>query len=424
MKLKKNVKNTLYSIVMIIVIVFVIVVMSFVYEMINKNASLVTDASDVNVIEGFNNTIIQEFNKNSDNKNYMFSPYSLEVVLSMLRDGSSGDTYKELSNLVPERNIKHIFSKERINVANGLFIKEGIEVKDSYKDIIVNRYNSVMIYDKFKSPVVINNWVKNETFGMIPKALDEVSQDFVMAIGNAVAIDVEWSSPFICNNTKIDVFKTIDNKKINVAMMHNSYEKEVSYYEDEDATYVSIPYVTYDDNGKYLENGVSLEFIGILPNDNVNDYISSFNFNNINKILHKMNNANKNLRVNVDLPRFKFDNDFSNVSDMLKKMGLKDTFSSTPNFSRITDESIFISQFIHKTFIDLNEVGTKAAAVTLVTFDANSVETTKPKEVDIKFDKPFIYLIKDKDSKEILFFGVVYSPDEYTKTDVLCEEEA
>ena len=423
MKLKKNVKNALYSIIMIIIIVVVIVIMSFVYEKINKNASQ-SDVSDVNVIEGFNNTIIQEFNKNSNNKNYMFSPYSLEVVLAMLRDGASGETYRELSDVVPERNIKSFSSKERINVANGLFIKEGYVVKDDYKDVIVNRYNSVMIYDKFKNPDVINNWVKKETFGMIPKALEEVSEDFVMAIGNALAIDVKWSTPFKCNNTKIDTFKTIDNKKINVAMMHNSYEKGASYYEDEEATYVSIPYATYDEEGKSGEDGISLEFIGILPNEDVNGYITSFNFNNINKVLHKMEAAGKNLRINVELPRFKFDNDFSNISNILKRMGLKDIFSSTPNFSRITDESIFISQFIHKTFIDLNEVGTKAAAVTLVTFDDNAIETEKSKEVNIKFDKPFVYLIKDKDSKEILFFGVVYSPDEYTKNDILCEKEA
>ena len=86
-------------------------------KIINKKTVHSSDFTEVDVIEGFNNTIIQEFNKNSDNKNYMFSPYSLEVVLAMLRDGASGETYRELSDVVPDRNIKYFSSKERINVA-------------------------------------------------------------------------------------------------------------------------------------------------------------------------------------------------------------------------------------------------------------------------------------------------------------------
>lgn len=416
-KRKINVTDiVLYSILILIIILLIIYIC-----INNKNKYVETEKPTIIDSKGFNNTIIQEFNKNSENKNYMISPYSLEVVLAMLRDGAEGGTYQELVNLIGTRSIESFYAKERINIANGLFIKQGFNVKDEYKNIVSKNYNSDVIYDRFENPSVINNWVKEKTFGMIPKAMDEVSKDFVMAIGNAVAIDVKWKSAFKCVNTKVKKFNTLDNDTVNVAMMHNSYKNGTAYYEDDNATYVSIPYLTYDEDGNIANKGVSLEFIGILPDENVNEFISTYNFNDLGNILSKMEVANEELTVNVDLPRFKFNNDFNNLSDMLKDLGLKETLGSNPKFTKITNESVFISNFIHKTFIDLNEAGTKAAAVTLATFDKNSIVTTKPKEVNISFDKPFVYLIKDKNSNEILFFGVIYEPDEYNS--ITCEEE-
>lgn len=421
MKLKKGVKNIVYFIAMIVVATILILVMSFINEIKNNNSSYEEEQELTETTSGFNDTFIKKINDNNINNNYMFSPYSIELVLAMLRDGASDETYKELEKLVPERNIKLFSSKKRINVANGLFIKEGFEVEDSFKNIIVNRYNSLMVYDKFKTPAVINNWVKNATFGMIPKAIDTVSEDFVMAISNAVAIDVSWQKPFICANTKIEKFNAENNKTVNVAMMHNSYKDSAAYYKGDDATFVSIPYATYDKEGNISDSGVSLEFVGILPDGNVNDFINSYDFNNLSKDLRNMEKSSDKLVINVSLPRFKYNSDFDNLTSILKELGLKNTLGSSPNFSKMSDEKIFISEFIHKSFIDLNEAGTKAAAVTLVTFDKNAIETTKPKEVDVTFDKPFIYLIKDKNSKEILFFGVIYEPDEY-KT-ITCEKE-
>ena len=416
-KRKINVTDiVLYSILILIIILLIIYIC-----INNKNKYVETEKPTIIDSKGFNNTIIHEFNKNSENKNYMISPYSLEVVLAMLRDGAEGGTYQELVNLIGTRSIESFYAKERINIANGLFIKQGFNVNDEYKNIVSKNYNSEVIYDRFENPNVINNWVKEKTFGMIPKAMDEVSKDFVMAIGNAVAIDVKWKSAFKCVNTKVKKFNTLDNDTVNVAMMHNSYENGTAYYEDDNATYVSIPYLTYDEDGNIANKGVSLEFIGILPDENVNEFISTYNFNDLGNILSKMEVANEELTVNVDLPRFKFNNDFNNLSDMLKDLGLKETLGSNPKFTKITNESVFISNFIHKTFIDLNEAGTKAAAVTLATFDKNSIVTTKPKEVNISFDKPFVYLIKDKNSNEILFFGVIYEPDEYNS--ITCEEE-
>ncbi len=372
----------------------------------------------------FNNKIIQEMHKDSDNKNYMFSPYSLEVVLSILRDGASGKTYEELANLVPERGIKSFSAKERINVANALFIKEGVKVNDNYKGTVINNYNASLIYDKFKTPDVINDWAKKETYGMIPKVLEEISPNFILGLGNAVAIDVNWMDHFECYGTKLEKFKTLDNKNIDVAMMNKNFDSKAAYYKNDKATYVSIPYKKYDKDGNIdYENGTGLEFIGILPEGNVNDFINSYNFDNLSDDLNKMEKASDRLLISVGLPKFKFKSDYDNLISMFTDMGLEETFSSTPNFNKIADYEMFISNFVHKTFIDLNETGTKAAAVTLVTFDKNAVVTEKQKIVSVKFDRPFVFIIKDTETEELLFYGVVYSPDKYTENDILCENE-
>ena len=110
------------------------------------------------------------------------------------------------------------------------------------------------------------------------------------------------------------------------------------------------------------------------------------------------------------------------LTTILADLGLKETFGQHPNFEKIADYDMFISNVAQKTFIDLSENGTKAAAVTVITFDANALPSAKPEVVKVNFDKPFVYLIKDANSDEILFFGVVYSPTEYKDGDVLCEE--
>lgn len=415
-------KKIILIVLMIIVAVILICGMIFIYTSIKNQPDGPGTSKPVSNTEGFNNTIIQAVHNKVDNKNYMISPYSLEVVLSMLREGASGNTLDELNKLVPERDIKDFDVKERINVANALFIKNGVIVKKDFQDAMTTKFASEVLRDKFTTPDVINNWANKETYGMIPKVMEEIDSEFLLGLGNAVAIDVEWQSEFECNATKLEKFNKIDGEKIDVAMMHQTYDGGASYYKDNKATYVSIPYKKYGSDGKYDQNGTQLEFIGILPEEDVNSYISSFNFNDINSIISKMERANDKLNVIVELPKFKYEYNVSGLKKILKDLGLKETFGPKPDFKKIADYDMSISNVIHKSFIDLSENGTKAAAVTVITFKDNAIAMDSPKVVEVNFNKPFVYLIKDSDSDEILFFGVVYSPTEYSENDVLCEE--
>ena len=406
-----------------VVIIALIVMMITIYFRINEEPYPVKGPGGLKP-NNFNSLLISSYHDSLEkDENYMISPYSLEFVLAMIRDGASGTTYEELNKLVPERDIKTFSAKERINIANALFIKNNVVVKDDFKKLMSDKYKSQILYDEFVTPDVINDWANKETYGMIPKVMEQISDNFLFGLGNATAIDVEWQSKFKCSSTELEKFNKYDGSKIDVAMMHQYFENVASYYKDDNATYVSLPYRTYNELGEYDREGTQLEFIGILPEEDVDKYINSFDYDVFKYNLKEMKKADDLFHINLKLPKFKYDYDVEGLTNLLINLGLKETLSPSPNFEKIADYDMSISNVAQKTFIELSESGTKAAAVTLVTFDANAIAPTEPEVVEVTFDKPFIYIIKDKNSDELLFFGVVYSPTEYKAGDKLCEED-
>lgn len=406
-----------------VVIIALIVMMVTIYFRINEEPYPVKGPGGLKP-NNFNSLFISSYHNSLEkDENYMISPYSLEFVLAMIRDGASGTTYEELNKLVPERDIKTFSAKERINIANALFIKNNVVVKDDFKKLMSDKYKSQILYDEFVTPDVINDWANKETYGMIPKVMEQISDNFLFGLGNATAIDVEWISKFKCSSTELEKFNKYDGSKIDVAMMHQYFESVASYYKDDNATYVSLPYRVYNELGEYDREGTQLEFIGILPEEDVDKYINSFDYDVFKNNLKEMKKADDLFHINLKLPKFKYDYDVEGLTNLLINLGLKETLSPSPNFEKIADYDMSISNVAQKTFIELSESGTKAAAVTVVTFDANAIAPSKPEVVEVTFDKPFIYIIKDKNSDELLFFGVVYSPTEYKDGDKLCEED-
>ena len=280
-----------------------------------------------------------------------------------------------------------------------------------------------VLYDSFKTPDVINDWVNEKTDGMIKEIMDYIDPDFVLGLANALAIDVEWESPFECNATTDNEFTKADGSIMDVEMMHNSYDYSGVYYlKTKDATGIILPYQDYNKKtGKVdYENGSSLEFVGILPEDDVDSYISSLTSEKLNKLFDSAKSSSSSYEINLSLPRFKYAYSVPNFIDILKALGIKDAFSfDDADFTGIMKkedmkENLYVSQAIHKTYIDLNEKGTKAAAVTFFGFKDTAMPFEEEKEtVYVKFNKPFVYMIRDTKTKEILFFGAVYEPNEW-----------
>ena len=383
--------------------------------------------------KNFNIRLIKEVNKNQK-ENYLISPYSIEIALNMLKDGANNNTKKEIEDLVGTRRIQDVSVKDRISIANAAFIKNDYKqyVLDDYYNNLKNKYNSEILYDDFYTPKVINDWVNNKTNGMIDKILDEIDKDFVLGLANALAVDVEWKSLFECTKTNKKEFTKIDNSKIEVEMMNQTFEtKEYKYLENDNAKGIIIPYDRYDEEGeREPTNGNNLEFIGILPNKDIDNYIDNLTNEEIDNLLKTEKKASDKLHINLSLPRFRYDYEIDGFIDVLKNLGIKDAFDENKaDFTNIMERNeeirnLYVGTAIHKTHIDLNEKGTKAAAVTFFGLmkATSAYVPEEPEIINIEFNKPFIYIIRDARTKEMLFFGVVYEPNKWEGS--TCEEES
>lgn len=385
-----------------------------------KRPDVNIEIPEVNYTGDFNIDLIKTTRRD---KNYLISPYSIEIALNMLKEGANGNTRKEIEDVVTNRKINDVSIKNRVKIANAIFIKDTYKnkVKKDYSNLLVNNYNSEVIYDKFENPDVINNWVNDKTDGMIKKILDFIPGDFVLGLANALAIDVEWDDPFDCSLTNSNTFTKENGEEIDVEMMHKTFDySSAKYLSSKDAKGIVISYKSYDKKtGKEdYENGRSLEFVGILPNNSVDEYISSLTSEKISNLIDSGKYASSKFEINLSLPRFSYSYDVPNFIDVLNALGIKDAFNfDTADFTNIMDkkdmkDNLYVSDAIHKTYIDLNEKGTKAAAVTYFGMkDSAAIMPEEKESVSIKFDKPFIYMIRDSKTKEILFFGATYEPN-------------
>lgn len=411
--------------ILTICLIIIIVACSFMigYRIMKNNEKPKEKVEENKVTENldFNSYFIRETNK-LENGNYLVSPYSVEIALNMLKEGSNGETKAQIEKVIENRNINFFNIKNRINVANAMFIKNEYKnnVKDAYYKTIKENYKSEILYDDFKTPKVMNDWVNKETYGMIDNIFSETPDNFIMGIANAIAIDVDWNKKFDCSATSKKEFTKSDNTKIETPMMYEKYvSDDYKYLVTEKEKVAVLPYMTYDESGKetYSESDDHLEFVGILPNGDINSYVENITKEKLNEIDNNLNPSTDKLNLSVALPMFKYDYDMSEkFQTVLNNMGIKDVFDSEKaDLSNMIDiKNTYLEKAIHKTHIDLNEKGTKAAAVTaLVPIVGSVYNPEKPEVVEIEFNKPFIYIIRDKKTNEMLFFGVVQEPSKW-----------
>lgn len=351
----------------------------------------------------FDYNLIHLVNKNT--KNYLISPYSIGYALSMLKDGAKDETLTQLNELLGNTKYDKFENVEdRIGIANAIFIKNIYkdDISSNYLNTLKNKYDSEIIFNELINADPINNWVKNKTYNMIDKIIETIDKDFVLGLVNAIAIDVEWKTKFEEENTYDGTWN--NDKK--VSMMHSS--NTVTYIENDKAKGIIKDYKKYGDT--------ELEFIAILPNDNLQEYINNFNKEELDSILSNKKVPDSNLDIKLTIPKFSYDYQYEKLKDDLISIGVVDVFDGTKSNLRnmLTDDSIlqlYASDVIHKTHIELSESGTKAAAVTFIPIFKNTAMPQEKEVINIVFDKPFLYIIKDKNSDNIWFFGTVYNPE-------------
>lgn len=365
---------------------------------LNQNSAAVTDFG----IRLFQNTM-------QEGENTLISPLSVIYALSMTANGADGETLAQMEEVLglPVETLNeylHAYMERlpeedtyKLSLANGIWFKDdpGFTVEQSFLQTNADYYGAGIYKAPFDGSVVqeINDWVKENTDGMIEKILDEMGEDAVMYLVNALAFDAEWQSIYKENQIRDAVFTTESGEEQNIKLM---YSEEDCYLEDEKATGV----IKYYDDGKYA-------FVALLPNEGVSvaEYVSSLTGEHLNELLSNPQHISTFTRI----PKFETEYD-KEMSDTLISMGMVDAFDADKaDFSRLGKSvkgGISISRVIHKTTITVDEKGTEAGAATVIEVtEAAMAVQEEPKTVYL--DRPFVYMLVDCETNLPFFIGTM-----------------
>ena len=371
-----------------------------------------------NVVEANNKFAIDLYPKyRADEGNIFFSPYSISTALAMTYEGARGQTAEEMQKVFyfPEdsntmRNgyanlyaeINKPGKKYKLSAANALWAENDFQFLDEYSNVVDQYYNSKVTNLNFKqdpegSRVTINNWVEDKTNDkikdLIPSGL--ITPMTRLVLTNAVYFKGEWVKQFNKDDTIERDFTTDSSNVVKAFMMQRTDDESIyNYGENSMLQILEMPY-----------SGDDLSMLIILPKDNnLEDVEKSFTTDKLSNWKDELTEQ----RVNVFLPRFKFETKYFMAED-LAEMGMPTAFGSA-DFSGMTGKmDLVISQVIHQAFVEVNEEGTEAAAATAVIM-RTSAGPGGPTIPVFNADHPFIFIIQQKDTGNILFIGRVSNP--------------
>ncbi len=331
-------------------------------------------------------------------QNYMISPFSIKMAMMMAANGANGYTQKEILSALGVSSIDEYNQKAsdiitrynsnkdvNLNVANSIWLNKteamGANFKDTYKKIISDFYKGVAREENADTIASkINDFIAKETNNKITNVLPtERPAGFLSALVNTIYFKGSFENQFDTANTKKDTFTDRNGNKSEIDFMNQT--KHFGYYENDGVQMLKMNY-----SGRDIA-------MYILLNDDDKDV-------DINDIISKMEYK----KVSVSMPKFKTEFTKSFV-DVLKQMGINIAFTNAADFSNMFDNvEAHISDVIHKTFIEVDENGTEAAAATVILMTKNSLPM--PEEIkEFKANRPFTYFIRDEVSGEILFLG-------------------
>lgn len=384
-----------------------------------ENKTIDLDEKSAQLIDAdnaFGLEIFQFIREESDKENLMVSPLSISLALAMAYNGADGDTKTEMENamklngLTPEQinsaykmliaALQSLDEDVIFEIANAVYYDSGFPVKQSFFDINKNYYDAEVEGLDFGNPSTIeaiNDWVAEKTHDKITKIIEQLSPDARMVLLNAIYFYGTWANEFDEDGTKMRNFFKTDGTTKEVPMM--SKEDKLEYTANNLFSAVKIPYGT----GQY-------NMVVMLPSTEKSsqDVIDELSANNWKDWAEEFTTED---HVVVTMPRFKFGFDLE-LNKVLKQMGMVKAFSDQQaNFSKISDIFLYISAVIHKTYIDVNETGTEAAAVTAIVFETTSAGPNEPQKIYFTVDKPFVFAITEKDTNAILFIGEVQNPE-------------
>jgi serine protease inhibitor len=373
-----------------------------------------TDTKIVDSSNKFGFKLFSEVLKNNrGEKNVFISPSSVAIALAMTYNGASGSTQQAMAKTLelqgmnlPEINsayaavLKQLLdnqdAKVQLKIANSLWANQDVSFAPDFLKRTQEFYQAKVSNLNFKDAAasnIINNWVKENTNGKINKIVENIEPNQVLFLINAIYFKGNWSNEFDKSQTAQYPFYITSGRRKQHPMM--SQEGDYRYYESEQFQAVSLP---YGKDGK-------VSFYIFLPkqSSNLKALYQNLNVENWEKWMTQFNKQKGFIR----LPRFKTDYEIT-LNDALKTLGMEEAFSNKANFSGM-GKNFAISQVKHKTFVEVNEEGTEAAAATSVGIVATSLRQ-EPEPFRMIVDRPFFCAIRDNQTGSLLFMGSIIEP--------------
>jgi serpin B len=355
----------------------------------------------------FRNTVSED-----DVENIFISPLSVSIALGMTMNGAKGETFNQMKETLAFNNltmreinegydllIERLESADPevdMNIANSIWGDKGFSVRPDFRQNVENFFDArvqSLDFDDPESVETINDWVNENTNGLIEEIIQDIPPSTVMYLINAIYFNADWTHPFDPENTRERAFTLKNGETIMTDMM--AQERRFNTYFSDEVRMIDVPYsdslysMTIMMPGN--ENTSLNEFIAnSLTNDNFNAWLNNLSYQNVQFVLPK-------LELEYEIT----------MNDVLKNMGMEDAFNvNDDDLSGIVDggTDLFISEVKHKAFVTVDEEGTEAAAVTSV-----GVGVTSAPPAFIA-NRPYLFFIREQQTGAVVFMGKVGNP--------------
>lgn len=371
-----------------------------------------TEKQLVSSADKFGLNLFKKVNEFDSNKNIFISPLSVSFALGMTLNGANASTYDAMKTTlelpdIPQEKINEAYKsliellmsidpKVNFKIANAIFYRNTYTFEKDFIDVNKKYFDALVKGLNFNDPAtinIINQWVKENTNGKIEKIVDSIENDIVMFLINALYFKGTWKYEFDKKNTRDDLFTTLNGAQSSCKMMVQ--EAEFNYLTNEDFQAIDLP---------YGDGAFSMTVFLPKQDINVNSFIANITESSWDTWLNSFSIQN----IKLYLPKFKLEYE-SQMKDALTALGMGIAFDPyNADFTKLYSgpEKAYISKVKHKTFVDVYEEGTEAAAVTSVGIRVTSVGQA----IVMRCDRPFVYVIREKNSNSILFIGKLIKP--------------
>jgi len=368
--------------------------------------------------DSFQFELYKNIAKTKAKSNILVSPYSAETAMTMAALGASGTTYDEMNEALDlgesktaaakraQADLNSLNAKDdssNLKIVNNLFGNKQVKFNAEYIEAMKNQFQANLTSLNFSSAdskEKINNWVKLKTDGKISSIIDRIDPAAKLYLVNAVYFKSTWGEKFDPALTAEKSFHTADEQMVKVPTMMQD-RKDFSYFSTDKFQALRLQYK----NGRFCmffflpaESSSLEEFENSLSEGNWQGWLERFN-----------KNPGK-----ITLPKFKIA-DSMKLKSPLRALGMEEAFDSPKaDFSNMIDKTskteLFLSEVFHKTFIDVGEEGTEAAAATGVEASSKSIYESRGKYFEMKLNRPFLFALHDQKTNKILFLGHIADP--------------